>query len=45
MSLDPWNLPLYPKPGILLAVGSLLLIGITLVPALIFKEDKARLGQ
>ncbi|KNB44140.1 sodium potassium calcium exchanger [Blastocystis sp. subtype 4] len=33
------------KAGILLAVGSLLLIGITLVPALIFKEDKARLGQ
>ena len=33
------------KAGFLLALGSLLLIGITLIPALIFKEDKARLGQ
>lgn len=32
------------KAAILLAIGSLLLIGITLIPAMIYKENKARLG-
>ena len=33
------------KAGFLLAIGSLILIGITLGPALIFKEDKCKLGK
>ena len=33
------------KAGFLLAIGSLILSGITLGPALIFKEDKCKLGK
>lgn len=36
---------LVSKAGLLLAAGSFTLIGITLVPALYYKEDKARLGK
>ena len=36
---------LVSKAGLLLAIGSLILIGITLLPALYYKEDKARLGR
>ena len=36
---------LVSKAGLLLAVGSFTLIGITLLPALYYKEDKARLGK
>lgn len=33
------------KAGFLLGIGSLILIGITLGPALIYKENKCRLGK
>ena len=36
---------LVAKASFLLSIGSLVLIGITLGPALIFKEDKCKLGK